>query len=142
MERLPYIDEFATPVDAPPERTWEAITRVLREELKGATPLVRVLGAAPAERSGDWDGDLAGATLPGFAVADAERPQRLELRGRHRFASYALVFLIEPGRVRAQTYAVFPGPPRARVPRARDRVGRARCRHAPPAAPDRVRRLS
>ena len=109
MERLPYIDEFATPVAAPPERTWEAITRVLREELKGATPLVRVLGAAPAERSGDWDGDLAGATLPGFAVADAERPQRLELRGRHRFASYALVFLIEPGRVRAQTYAAFPG---------------------------------
>jgi hypothetical protein len=72
--------------------------------------LVRVLGAVPAERPGDWNGDLAGATPPGFAVASAQRPQRLELRGRHRFASYApLVFVIEPGRVRAQTFAVSPG---------------------------------
>jgi len=60
-----------------------AIARVTRSELKGLMPLVRVLGAVPAERSGDWNGDLAGATLPGFAVASAQRPQRLELRGRH-----------------------------------------------------------
>ena len=109
MGRLPYIDEFATRVDAPAERVWEAITRVLRAELKGATPLVRVLGATPAARSGDWNGDLTGATVPGFAVASADRPQRLELRGRHRFASYALVFLIDGGSVRAQTYATVPG---------------------------------
>jgi hypothetical protein len=31
------------------------------------------------------------------------------VRGRHRFSSYALVFLIEGDRVRAQTYAAFPG---------------------------------
>jgi hypothetical protein len=82
---------------------------VLRGELKGGSPLLRVLAATPAARSGDWNGDLTGATLPGFAVASAERPVRLELRGRHRFASYALVFLIEGGSVRAQTYAAFPG---------------------------------
>ncbi|WP_157592243.1 hypothetical protein [Solirubrobacter soli] len=39
----------------------------------------------------------------------AQHPGRLELRGRHRFARYALVFLIDGGRVRAQTYAAFPG---------------------------------
>ena len=109
MERLPYIDEYATGVQGPPEHTWVAITRVLRGELTGARPLTRVLGASPGERSGDWNGDLDGATLPGFAVVDARRPERLELRGRHRFARYSLVFLIDGDRVRAQTYATFPG---------------------------------
>jgi hypothetical protein len=109
MERLPYIDEYSTRVQGPADRTWVAITRVLRGELKGARQLIRVLGAKPARRSGDWDGDLAGATLPGFAVVDAQRPERLELRGRHRFARYSLVFLVDGDRVRAQTYAEFPG---------------------------------
>jgi hypothetical protein len=109
MERLPYIDEFAIRVEGPPARTWVALTRVLRGELKNARGLVRVLGATPGERSGDWDGDLTGATLPGFAVAEARRPERLELRGRHRFARYQLVFLIDSERVRARTYAAFPG---------------------------------
>lgn len=109
MERLPYIDEFAIQVEGPPARTWVALTRVLRGELKLAHGLTRLLGATPGERSGDWDGDLDGATLPGFAVAQARRPERLELRGRHRFARYELVFLIDGGRVRAQTYAAFPG---------------------------------
>ena len=31
------------------------------------------------------------------------------MRGRHRFARYSLVFLIDGERVRAQTYATFPG---------------------------------
>jgi hypothetical protein len=56
-----------------------------------------------------WSGDLAGATLPGFAVVEASRSSRLELRGHHRFSSYALVFLIDDEGVRAQTYAEFPG---------------------------------
>ena len=109
MERLPYIDEYATRVEGPADHTWVAITRVLRGELEGARRLTRILGAAPGERSGDWNGDLDGATLPGFAVVDARRPARLELRGRHRFARYSLVFLIDGERVRAQTYATFPG---------------------------------
>lgn len=109
MERLPYIDEYATPVAGPPDQTWETITRVLRGERRSMRALIRVLGATPGERSGDWDGDLDGATLPGFAVAEARRPERLELRGRHRFARYTLVFLVEGDRVRAQTYAAFPG---------------------------------
>src|SRR3954454_8031994 len=76
IERLPYIDEFAIRVEGPPARTWVALTRVLRGELKNARGLVRALGATPGERSGDWDGDLTGATLPGFAVAEARRPER------------------------------------------------------------------
>jgi hypothetical protein len=109
MERLSYIDEYDARVEGPPELTWTAVTRALRGQLKGFPALVRVLGASPAERSGDWNGDLTGATLPGFEVVDAQRPERLELRGRHRFARYSLVFLIDGERVRAQTYADFPG---------------------------------
>ncbi len=109
MERPPYIDEYAAKVPANPERTWDALLRVLRTDLSGGGPLVRILGASPSARSGDWAGDLTGATLPGFAVTEANRPTRLELRGHHRFASYALVFLIDEDKVRAQTYAAFPG---------------------------------
>lgn len=109
MERLPFIDEHAARVRASPERTWDALVRVLRSDLSGGGLLARVLSARPRARSGDWSGDLTGATLPGFAVAEAQRPARLELRGQHRFSSYALVFLIDGDRVRAQTYAAFPG---------------------------------
>jgi hypothetical protein len=109
MERLPYIDEYAIRVEGPADRTWVAITRALRGQAKGLPALVRVLGATPGERSGDWNGDLNGATIPGFEVVDAQRPERLELRGRHRFARYSLVFLLDGERVRAQTYAEFPG---------------------------------
>jgi hypothetical protein len=109
MERLPFVDEYAAKVPSSPERTWDALVRVLRSDLSGGGRLARVLGAFPSARSGDWSGDLTGATLPGFAVVEAQRPARLELRGHHRFSSYALVFLIDDGRVRAQTYAAFPG---------------------------------
>jgi hypothetical protein len=109
MERLPFIDEHAARVRASPERTWDALVRVLRSDLSGGGLLARVLRARPRARSGDWSGDLTGATLPGFAVAEAQRPGRLELRGQHRFSSYALVFLIDDATVRAQTYAEFPG---------------------------------
>ena len=46
-----------------------------RRELKKApTPLgARCSAPRRPDAPADWDGDLAGATLPGFAVADAER---------------------------------------------------------------------
>ena len=80
-----------------------------------------VLGAKPAGRSGDWDGDVTGATLPGFAVAEAS-PAAVGVAGPAPVRDYALVFLIDGGHVRAQTYAAFPesGPG---VPCARDRLG-------------------
>ena len=49
---------------------------------------------------------------PGFHVAQATQPQRLELRGSHPFSRYLLVFELDergPEQSRAQTWAVFPG---------------------------------
>ncbi len=117
MEGLPYVDEYEARVAASPERTWESLLHVLRSGPSGGELLARVLGARPNARSGGWSDDLDGATLPGFVVVEARRPARLELRGQHRFASYALVFSIDDGTVRAQTYAAFPGL-RGRVYRA------------------------
>jgi hypothetical protein len=111
MTDLPYIDEHAAPVTKGAEHTWDAVVRTLRSEFSGGAAFARVLGAAPSRASGDWsgEGDVSGATLPGFAVVDAQRPTRLELRGQHRFSRYRLVILIDDDQVRAQTYAEFPG---------------------------------
>ncbi|MHB8235361.1 MAG: hypothetical protein ACYDHT_11980, partial [Solirubrobacteraceae bacterium] len=50
----------------------------------------------------------------GFSVARCEPPSLLELRGRHRFSRYALVFELaavgeERCRLSARSYAEFPG---------------------------------
>jgi hypothetical protein len=42
-------------------------------------------------------------------VVHVEPGQRLELRGRHRFAQYALTFILADASLRAQTHAAFPG---------------------------------
>jgi hypothetical protein len=116
MERLPYIDEHAKCVGATRERTWAALIAV-GVELRGDPTgrLARLTRLQPARGSGDWgEGLAAGATLPGFVVEEACAPSRLTLAGRHRFSRYALVFdLEETGpdrtRIRAQTWAAFPG---------------------------------
>lgn len=116
MKRPPYIDELTTDIAAGPESTWNALRSQLRAQLSAgrATPLFHVLGVSPNRAAGDWAGDLRGATLPGFAVAESAPHTRLELRGRHRFARYVLVFNLddtgsETTRLRASTYAEFPG---------------------------------
>ncbi|MBC7973361.1 MAG: hypothetical protein H7138_00125, partial [Myxococcales bacterium] len=48
-------------------------------------------------------------TVPGFRVVEAESGRRLALRGRHRFSRYALTFVLDGDRLRAQTHAAFPG---------------------------------
>jgi hypothetical protein len=74
-----------------------------------------LLGTEPAQASGDWSGGpQVGAALPGFAVEESHAPLRLALAGGHRFSRYALIFeLDEAGpdrtRIRAQTWAAFPG---------------------------------
>lgn len=124
MERLPYIDEQAKCVGAPRERTWAALIAVgaeLRQDATGS--LARLTRLEPALGSGDWSCGLeAGATLPGFVVEEARSPSRLALAGRHRFSRYRLVFELEDAepnrtRIRARTWAAFPGAP-GRVYRA------------------------
>jgi hypothetical protein len=123
MEQLPYIDEHSIRVGATREQVWGALASVLRTDLGGATPawLTRALGLVPAQGRGDWRGTLAvGDALPGFEVAQLRPPERLELRGRHRFSRYALVFELDAPApapapsatvctLRAQTWAEFPG---------------------------------
>jgi len=117
MKRLPFIDEYSLDIAAGRQDTWAALTGVVRSDL-GAPPvlLTKLLNLEPAARSGTWSPAAVGpdATLPGFAVEEARAPDRLALRGRHRFSAYALVFELDEGheavtRLRAQTWAAFPG---------------------------------
>ncbi|MEV6278792.1 hypothetical protein [Nocardia sp. NPDC051832] len=90
MERLPYIDEHFTVVDANRERAWKAVLKVICKD--------------PYDLS----------TVPGgFELEAAEEPVRLALKGRHWFSTYQLIFLLdEEGpsrtRVRAESWAEFP----------------------------------
>ncbi len=117
MEGLPYIDEHSIQIGVARENVWRALAPALRADLGGAVapPLSRLLVLEPARRSGDWRGLVrVGDTLAGFAVAEADAPRRLALRGGHRFSSYALIFQLDATTadsctLRAQTFAEFPG---------------------------------
>ncbi|HEX3759823.1 MAG TPA: hypothetical protein VHW23_14010 [Kofleriaceae bacterium] len=106
-ESLPYIDEHSLPIAAPVDAIWAALLRVLRG-MAGSTALARILGCDPARSSGAFAG-RPGDAVPGFRVVAAEPGRRLALRGRHRFADYALTFVVDGDGLRAQTHAAFPG---------------------------------
>jgi len=108
MEQLPYVDEHHRRIDAPAEVVWTALLKVLRREMGAGAPLARLLGCDPAEGTPEFAG-RPGDAVPGFRVVEAEPGRRLALRGRHRFADYALTFVIDGDRLRAQTHAAFPG---------------------------------
>ncbi|AKS30692.1 hypothetical protein [Mycolicibacterium goodii] len=90
MERLPYIDEHAITVDADTAATWTAVLATLC-------------------------GDPSDPCAPvGFGIGDFRPGERLSLRGRHPFAAYEWVFILDAlgphrTRVRSQTWAAFPG---------------------------------
>jgi hypothetical protein len=75
MVRLPFIDEHRTHVDTTPERTWDAVVKLVRSRL--ARP-------APALLAALWRLEPAS----GFAVAEEAAPHHLALRGHHRFSRY------------------------------------------------------
>lgn len=111
---LPFIDEHAIEVAAPPERAWGALRQVLTQSSgdRSRERFARLLGASETRSHGD---PLEpGSSITGFRIARADAPVELVLEGEHRFSRYALIFLLEPlpgerSRVRAQTRAVFPG---------------------------------
>jgi len=111
---LPHIDEHALELAAGPDAVWPALCDVVGASFAGPARSAgaRVLGCSQWRTEGRIG--EAGATLPGFRVAEASPPTRLALEGRHRFSRYALIFhLDELGsgrtRLRAETRAVFPG---------------------------------
>ena len=84
-EPLPFIDRHEIAIAAPPDAVW---TRLL----------------ATFTRPGS-------VSAAGFAACETVRPERLRLGGRHRFATYELLFELEPAgastRLRATTHARF-----------------------------------
>lgn len=96
---LPFVDEHTRLVDASLDRTWAALDGyVARLTASPHRVLGPVLGTEPSS---------------GFEVLASEPPREVVLGGRHRFATYRLVFLVDPEekgvRIRALTYADFPG---------------------------------
>jgi len=108
MEELPYIDEHSQQVNAPTDVVWTALLKVLCRQMGGSARLARILGCDPAQGTAEFAG-RPGEAVPGFRVFEAEPGRRLALRGRHRFSNYALTFVLDGDRLRAQTHAAFPG---------------------------------
>jgi hypothetical protein len=108
QEQLPFLDEHREHIDVPADVTWTALVGVLRRRMGGARTFARVLGCDPQEATPGFSGRV-GETLPGFRVVDSEPGRRLALRGRHRFARYALTFLIDGDQLRARSEAAFAG---------------------------------
>jgi len=115
MERLPYIDEHRTFVEATPEETWAGLTAVGAAMRGPISPVGWLMRLQPALASGGWSRRVeVGDTLPGFVVEQSCPPSRLALAGRHRFSRYALVFELEDAgpdgtRVSARSWGTFPG---------------------------------
>lgn len=108
QHQLPFIDEHSQRVDAPVDAVWIALLKFLRRGMGGSESLARILGCDPAQGTAEFAG-RPGDAVPGFRIAEAEAGRRLVLRGRHRFANYALTFVLEGDRLLAQTHAEFPG---------------------------------
>ena len=112
---LPFIDEHARVVPAPPEAAWTALAAVLARATGGplAERYARVIRCDPAAPDGTFPS--GGSAIAGFRVARADPPRELVLAGGHRFSRYALTFRLDAldggraTRVRAETRAVFPG---------------------------------
>jgi len=108
LESLPFLDEHREHVDVPADVAWTALVGVLRRRMGGFGKLARVLGCDPLEGTPGFSGRV-GEALPGFRVVDSEPGRRLALRGQHRFARYALTFLIDGNELCARSEAEFPG---------------------------------
>lgn len=111
---LPLLDEHAIHAHADPLRVWEAIPRGI-EAAFGRTSsraLAGILGCRDQRLTRPFAA-VTGATVPGFRAVRVSSPRELSLEGSHRFASYALTFVVEPddggAMLRAVTHAEFSG---------------------------------
>src|SRR5690349_19701395 len=99
MDPLPYVDEHARALPVGVEQGFEAAAALARALAGRRLPwlFVRTWGLRPAT---------------GFAVAELVRPERVVLRGSHRFSTYELAFHVDRtpqgAIVRARTSATFP----------------------------------
>jgi len=113
---LPWIDEHSAVVDGDPQRAWDALVHVIGRSFSDPRRgrVAALLGCEDTTTAGP-PFPAAGASVPGFHVAESQAPRLLALAGRHRFSRYALTFRLDPvedgrmTRVRAETRAVFPG---------------------------------
>jgi hypothetical protein len=113
IAELPYVDEHAIDVDAPPQEVWGALWKTLSRSTGASSLAARALGCDDC-RADSGGLPAVGTAIVGFRVARAHPPAELALEGRHRFSRYALVFQIEElggaaSRLRAETRADFPG---------------------------------
>ncbi|GHF83811.1 hypothetical protein GCM10018783_62860 [Streptomyces griseosporeus] len=113
---LPFVDAHTAEVAADAGTVWQTLGAALDRSFSGgrSTAVARLLGCADAAPSGPRP-LVRGATVGGFRVTAADPGRELALLGRHRFSTYALVFRLEEAgegrtRVRAETWARFPGP--------------------------------
>lgn len=113
-DALPQLDEHTTVIAADDDRVWEALLQVVDAagSRAGAAILLWILGCDDRTASGPRPLEQ-GSTTPGFRVAVAAPRRELILAGRHRFASYELVFHIDrrdlcETQLRAVSRATFP----------------------------------
>lgn len=112
---LPFVDAWSVDIEAPARVVWDVVLATAPGTRGGAVrrAIAVLLNADPADNNGLASHAL-GAERPGFAVCEVVPPATYALAGRHRFATYQLVFRIDqrgPGqsRLTAETFAAFPG---------------------------------
>lgn len=114
VDRLPFVDEHRVVIRASAAEVWDVLAGVAAGMGLGVAGWYAALvGAEPRHRVGRFPD--VGASVPGFAVADAVPLRLLRLAGGHRFARYELTFRLADGEnagetvLRAETRAEFPG---------------------------------
>lgn len=100
MSSLCFVDEHARSVAASPEATYAVLLAWVESHL--LVPAPKIFAAL-------WHLD----SPSGFTIAERVEPQRVVLRGQHRFARYELAFEVDASgpstKIYARTRAAFPG---------------------------------
>ncbi|MFD8953930.1 hypothetical protein ACFV0B_34320 [Streptomyces xanthophaeus] len=109
---LPFLDAHELIVAAPVPTTWDSLNKwVARTHLGISSGFAHLVGTDPRTVTGTLPEE--GSTFPGFTVAESVPCDRLTLMGRHRFAQYALIFVVSEHPagtiIGARSHGLFPG---------------------------------